>query len=386
MNIDKEIQEYQQKLEQGKIGFTKTLQEYSKDKSLMNLYNRQAYSKLSFNTFRNISIQDHIKSSQTQDGQTNSKVSYTHICWGGESSSYPNQIAASTTNGVAYIYNIQKKGVVQEINFTNSELNTCSIEPSENNLLAAGGFDGGIYVSNINNLKNKDKKDETEEIKKFSGHQGVVNCCKFLNATYLVSSSNDSVIHLWDINSQGKSINSYHDHSNEVGGLDVNEQNGNFFATGSGDTTVKLWDIREKKACVCTFKGSDSSVSCVKFLPGRYTTLAAGSEDSLIRIYDLRALKELALLKQKADCNNSISSLCFSKSGQLLFASSSKSYTISIWDIFNDSNEPVAIYNDSKEKQKSVEDIKKKGISQISIDSSGSKIGYITDSMINIIR
>jgi guanine nucleotide-binding protein G(I)/G(S)/G(T) subunit beta-1 len=209
------------------------------------------------------------------------------------------------------------------------------MEMSENSLIAAGGYDGGIYVCNINanNPENSKKKNEND-FKKFSGHQGVVSCVRFLNNNFLMSASYDSVILLWDINSQGKFLNSYHDHNSEVSGLDVNELNGNIFATGSGDTTVKLWDIREKKACVCTFKGSDSSVNCVKFLPGRLSTLAAGSEDSIIRLYDLRALKELATFKKK-EGYNSINSIGFSKSGQFLFSTSNNCNSIHFWDIFN---------------------------------------------------
>jgi guanine nucleotide-binding protein G(I)/G(S)/G(T) subunit beta-1 len=213
------------------------------------------------------------------------------------------------------------------------------MELSENSLIAAGGYDGGIYVCNIN-ANNLEKKKNENEYKKFSGHQGVVSCVRFLNPNFLMSASYDSVILLWDINSQGKFLNSYHDHTSEVSGLDVNELNGNIFATGSGDTTVKLWDIREKKACVCTFKGSDSSVNCVKFLPGRLSTLAAGSEDSVIRLYDLRALKELATFK-KREGYNSINSIGFSKSGQILFSTSNNCESIHFWDLFNIDGYPL---------------------------------------------
>ena len=369
---DKEIKEYSDKLDFLKVGFTKTIQDFSKELNLVTSSVRTSYSRMNFALFRTITALQNTK----LEGSSSTNAIFTNIFWGGDGSNYPNQLAATTNKGTAYVYNIQSKGVIHEINFTNSELNTCCIETSENNLLAAGGFDGGIYVSNINNLKSKDKKDENEEIKKFSGHQGVVSCCRFLNSFFLISSSYDSVILLWDINYQGKFTNSYHEHTSEVSGLDVNDQNGNIFATGSGDTTVKLWDIREKKACVCTFKGSDSSVSCVKFLPGRFTTLAAGSEDSSVRIYDLRALKELSLLKKQGEYN-SINSLCFSKSGQLLFASSSNSNKINCWDIFDETNLPFYTYDHKGNK---------KGIKQISIDSSGTNIGFIADNQINIIK
>ena len=107
-----------------------------------------------------------------------------------------------------------------------------------------------------------------------------------------------------------------------------------YFATGSGDTTVKIWDIREKKACVSTFQGSDSSINCVKFLPGRLSTLAAGSEDSSIRLYDLRVVKELGNYKKDYSDNNSVNSIGFSKSGIILFASTTENNILSFWNIF----------------------------------------------------
>jgi WD40 repeat protein len=220
--------------------------------------------------------------------------------------------------------------VINQFNFQ-GVLNTCAIEQAENGMIAVGGFDGGIYVKSINTPK--DRKDEDNGTKKFTGHQGVVSSVRFMSSSFMISASYDSVLLLWDINSQGKFISSYHDHNSEVSGLDVSDTNGNIFATGSGDTTVKVWDVREKKACVATFKGSDSSVNCVKFLPGRLSTLAAGSEDSAIRLYDLRALKELGIYR-KQNTFHSINSIGFSKSGQLLFASYNETFSISFWDLF----------------------------------------------------
>lgn len=368
INIDQEIKDYQKKIKDLKIGHEMTLQDFSKINKVASSNIKSSYSKLSFSLQRTINL--------TKANNDDSKLYYSYIFWAGEGVNYSHQLAATTNKGIVYLYNSNSKEKIHEFNLTNSELNTCCIETTENNLLAAGGFDGNIYVTNINNVQTKDKKENSTEAKKFPGHQGVVSCCRFLNPFYLISSSYDSVILLWDINSQGKSINSYHDHSNEVSGLDVNDTNGNIFTTGSGDTTVKLWDIREKKACVATFKGPEGNVSCVKFLPGRLTTLAAGSEDSTIRIYDLRALKELACLKKEGDFN-SINSVGFSKSGQFLFAGSNNSSKVNFWDILNDVNTSIYTYEHKGNT---------KGVKQVCIDSTGSNISYITEEIINIIK
>ncbi len=237
---------------------------------------------------------------------------------------------ATTNKGHALVYNTATCQCLNRFE-VKGVLNTCAIETVDNGLIAVGGFDGGIYVYNINTPK--ERKDEDNNQKKFTGHQGVVSSVRFLSSSFMISGSYDSVLMLWDINSQGKFVSAYHDHNSEISGLDVSDINGNIFATGSGDTTVKLWDIRQKKACVTTFKGSDSSINCVKFVPGRLSTLASGSEDSKIRLWDLRAWKELGEYK-KTDTFNSINSIGFSKSGQMLFASYSDSYTISFWNLF----------------------------------------------------
>lgn len=229
------------------------------------------------------------------------------------------------------------------------DLKTCAIEPTQNGLIAVGGIEGQVYVGEINTNSSSDRKEDNNNIKKHTGHQGSVNSIRFLDHFFMISGSSDSLILLWDLNSQGKYLNSYHEHSSEILGLDVCELNPNFFASASGDTTVKLWDIRDKKPCICTFKGSDSSVNCVKFVPGTFCTLAAGSEEGIVRLYDMRAYGILAEYGKKdsksiknnnynpnhALISNSINSICFSKSGQILFASSNNSNIITYWNVFD---------------------------------------------------
>lgn len=84
-------------------------------------------------------------------------------------------------------------------------------------------------------------------------------------------------------------------------------------------------------------------LGCTKILILRLTTLAAGSEDSMIRLYDLRALKELATYQKDKDFK-SINSIAFSRSGQILFASSSNSLTIHMWDLLDD-GQAFAMYD-----------------------------------------
>ncbi len=314
-----------------------------------------------------------IKKSFSPKVQENSVI--VDLFWASENNNFSNQILYCDKSSATLINN-QNKRVINKFVLEMQDLKTCAIEQSQNGLIAVGGIEGGIYVGEIN-TNNTDRKEDNNNIKKHTGHQGSVNSIRFLDHFFMISGSSDSLILLWDLNSQGKYLNSYHDHSSEILGLDVCELNPNFFASASGDTTVKLWDIRDKKPCISTFKGSDSSLNCVKFVPGTFCTLAAGSEEGIIRLYDMRAYGILAEYGKKQEkvntqgnknngvsnylnnnfennyvnngnnngikanynnsmnISNSINSICFSKSGQILFSSSNNSNVITYWNVFN---------------------------------------------------
>ena len=316
-------------------------------------------------------------SKKSSDGDDSKIEKFTNFQWAGEGNAYSNRLVSVTNRGDAYVFNSDNGNIICSENFGSGILNACAIEQTENQMFAVGGFDGAINLKNI--LINNDRRDNETGTKKFTGHQGSVSAIQFMNTAFMISASLDSVLLLWDINSQGKIVSSYREHTSEVTCLDVNEVNGNIFATGSGDTTVKIWDIREKKACVSTFQGSDSSINCVKFLPGRLSTLAAGSEDSSIRLYDLRAVKELGNYKKDYSDNNSVNSIGFSKSGIILFASTTENNTLSFWNIFG-KEIPFCRYKYDKGNSNEI------GLLKSSINADKTKIAFINGDEIVIIK
>lgn len=300
---------------------------------------------------------------------------FTNFQWAGEGNSYSNRLVGVTNRGNAYVFNTDNGSLISSPNFGSGILNACAIEQTMNQMYAVGGFDGSINLKNI--VINNDRRDKETATTKFTGHLGSVSALQFMNTAFMISASLDSVLLLWDINSQGKIVSSYREHTSEVTCLDVNEVNGNIFITGSGDTTVKLWDIREKKACVTTFQGSDSSINCVKFLPGRLSSLAAGSEDSSIRLYDLRAFKELG--NYKKEDNYSVNSIGFSKSGLILFASTTENNNLSFWNIFG-KDKPFYTYQYDKGSNN------ESGLLKASINADKTKIAFINGDEIVIIK
>jgi len=67
------------------------------------------------------------------------------------------------------------------------------------------------------------------------------------------------------------------------------------------------------------FDESKSIINCVKFMPNSNYTIATCGEDFLIRLYDTRAMGKIGLYEDKS--TESANSICFSKSGRLIFAS-----------------------------------------------------------------
>jgi WD40 repeat protein len=358
----------------------KDLEAYSIDTDIHNFDIKEDYRKkfssneLTFVVSNKLSLKNNStsKSSEIDDSKIEK---FTNFQWAGEGNAYSNRLVSVTNRGYAYVFNSDSGNIICSENFGSGILNACAIEQTENQMFAVGGFDGAINLKNI--LINNDRRDNETGTKKFTGHQGSVSAIQFMNTAFMISASLDSVLLLWDINSQGKIVSTYREHTSEVTCLDVNDVNGNIFATGSGDTTCKIWDIREKKACVSTFQGSDSSINCVKFLPGRLSTLAAGSEDSSIRLYDLRAVKELGNYKKDVNDNNSVNSIGFSKSGIILFASTAENNTLSFWNIFG-KDIPFCRYKYDKGSET--------GLLRASINADKTKIAFINGNEIVIIK
>jgi WD40 repeat protein len=356
------------------------LESYNIDTNIHNFKLKEDYRKRFENCQLTFTVSKKLctkKASSKKASDDSTAEKFTNFQWAGEGNAYSHRLLSVTNRGDAYVFNSDSGSIIYSENFGSGILNACAIEQTENQMFAVGGFDGAINLKSI--VMNNDRKDNEAGTKKFTGHQGSVSAIQFMNTAFMISASLDSVLLLWDINSQGKIVSSYREHTSEVTCLDVNEVNGNIFATGSGDTTVKIWDIRERKACVSTFQGSDSSINCVKFLPGRLSTLAAGSEDSSIRLYDLRAVKELGSYKKDYSDNNSVNSIGFSKSGIILFASTTENNILSFWNIFGSE---IPFYKYTYDNGNSNET----GLLKSSINADKNKIAFINGDEIVIIK
>lgn len=369
----KKIQGSHQKMD--KIGIPCSLHTFSKKNN--EFFNTDIKIKpltFSINKKYNISNINHSKHNQTKIDQ---QENFTDLSWAGEGNAFSNRMISCTNKGNTYIYNTDNGNIISTFNFDNKVLNTCAIEPTENQLIAVGSCDGSINIKNLNKLSRSDNNKGNNNLtnlnvsNQFTGHLNCISALSFMNTSFMLSASYDSIIYLWDITTQGKIVNTYAEHTGQIFSLDINDVNGNIFVTGSQDGFVKLWDIREKKANVMSFQEGKSSVNCVKFLPGRLCTLAGGYENSSLCVYDLRTHYNLGEFKKEKGDKSGLESICFSKSGGLLFACYKESNFITFWKLFGNEHpfcEYEYIHEDKEEKR---------GLNKMRINSEGTRIGFI---------
>ena len=115
-------------------------------------------------------------------------------------------------------------------------------------------------------------------------------------------------------------------HTAEVMGVAAAGDN-TFFVSGSCDRTAKLWDVREKCARQ-TFSGHELDINSISMFPSD-RAFVTGSDDNSCKLFDIRSDQAVASYSQ-LNLNFGIASVCFSKSGRLLFVACD--FDVLIWD------------------------------------------------------
>jgi len=176
-------------------------------------------------------------------------------------------------------------------------------------------------------------------IHEMSGHRQPVTCVRFHpKFTWVVSSSDDCTINLWDWES-GKYIRSMRGHTSAVQDLDFDDE-GERLASCSADMSIKIWDMTDDNfKCVRTLQGHDHNVCGVRFFSDR---LISCSRDTTIKMWDMNSgfcLKTLQAHDEWVKC------ISVSACGTLI-ASGSMDKTVRVWSQAKGSWDCSQIYND----------------------------------------
>nr|XP_043623073.1 guanine nucleotide-binding protein subunit beta-2-like [Erigeron canadensis] len=249
-----------------------------------------------------------------------------------------NRIVSASQDGRLIVWNALTSQKTHAIKLPCAWVMACAFSPSGQSV-ACGGLDS---VCSIFNLSSPLDNNGTMPVSRMlSGHKGYVSSCQYVpdDDTRLITGSGDQTCVLWDITTGlrasvfGGEFQS--GHTADISSVSINGSNSRMFVSGSSDATVRLWDTRVASRAVRTFHGHEGDVNSVKFFPDG-NRFGSGSDDGTCRLFDIRTGHQLQVYppqQQQHDDNNTptVTSIAFSISGRLLFASYSNGDCF-VWD------------------------------------------------------
>jgi WD40 repeat protein len=141
----------------------------------------------------------------------------------------------------------------------------------------------------------------------------------------IASGSNDNFIRIWDANT-GECIKTFEGHTGWVLSVAFSP-NGQIIASGSYDKTIKLWDVNTGQ-CLQTFVGHEDAIWSVAFSPDGEKIASSGAE-KFIRLWNVKTGDCYRILKGH---QKEIKVLAFSPDGKTI-ASGSFESTVKFWDV-----------------------------------------------------
>jgi len=223
-------------------------------------------------------------------------------------------LASASQDGKLIVWNAVTTLKMNALSLPSNWVMTCGISPT-GEFVASGGLDNTCSVWVI--------KQETPDkvFRELQGHDGFLSCVRFIDNRQLVTSSGDKTCGLWDLE-KATQTQSFRGHTGDVMHLSLNSDKRTFVSC-SVDKTIMAWDIRSGKS-THLLADHDKDVNVVQFFPNE-TTFASGSDDSTVRMWDLRCWNEVNRFAYEPNPNSaSPTSLGFSQSGRILFASYSE--------------------------------------------------------------
>ncbi|KAI3815166.1 hypothetical protein L1987_14824 [Smallanthus sonchifolius] len=252
-----------------------------------------------------------------------------------------NRIVSASQDGRLIVWNALTSQKTHAIKLPCAWVMTCAFSPSGQSV-ACGGLDSVCSIFNLSTPLDNDGNLPVSRT--LSGHKGYVSSCQYVadDDTRLITGSGDKTCVLWDITTGLKTSmfgGEYQSgHTADVLSVSINGSNSRMFVSGSCDTTARLWDTRVASRAVRTFYGHEGDVNSVKFFPdgNRFGT---GSGDGTCMLFDIRTGHQIQVYpshqqQQKGDNNTpnpTVTSIAFSISGRLLFASYSNGDCF-VWD------------------------------------------------------
>ncbi|CAK9292203.1 unnamed protein product [Gordionus sp. m RMFG-2023] len=155
-------------------------------------------------------------------------------------------------------------------------ISNIEFHPTNNNYLLASSWDGHLYIYDINSKK---------QIKaKYNYHSSILDCC-FQDGIRVASGGLDGNLNLIDINQNSENV--IGNHNAPIKCVEYCPAIG-VFATGSWDTYVKLWDPRFQESNDINKDNSLAQMSKVYSLAVCDYKIIVGTSERKVNVWDLR--------------------------------------------------------------------------------------------------
>jgi WD40 repeat protein/tRNA A-37 threonylcarbamoyl transferase component Bud32 len=159
----------------------------------------------------------------------------------------------------------------------------------------------------------------------FRGHDsGVERVAVSPNGRRALSTSNDSTVRLWDLET-GRELRILY-HASATHGITFSAD-GRRALSGSSDQTIRLWDLDSDQE-LQRFTGHDGTIWGVCFSPDGLSIASAGS-DRTVRLWDVKTGKEV---KRFEGHTADVMGLAFSPDGKQI-VSASADRTVRLWNV-----------------------------------------------------
>lgn len=170
-----------------------------------------------------------------------------------------------------------------------------------------------------------------DKVKEWDAHTDYIRFLEIHpNRPYILSSSDDMSIKLWDWEKDFECTQVFEGHSHYVMMVKINPRDTNVFASASLDKSIKVWGLTAGTAHF-TLDGAGShekGVNCVDYYPGGDKPyLLSGSDDRTIKIWDYQTK---ACLQTLEGHSHNVSSVCFHPRLPILI-SASEDGTVRLW-------------------------------------------------------
>ncbi|VAI69855.1 unnamed protein product [Triticum turgidum subsp. durum] len=185
--------------------------------------------------------------------------------------------------------------------------------------VVAGADDMFIRVYNYNTM---------DKIKVFEAHTDYIRCVAVHpTLPYMLSSSDDMLIKLWDWDKGWMCTQIFEGHSHYVMQVTFNPKDTNTFASASLDRTTKIWSLGSPDPNF-TLDGHQKGVNCVDyFTGGDRPYLITGSDDSTAKVWDYQTKSCVQTLEGHT---HNISAVCFHPELPIIITGSEDG-TVRIW-------------------------------------------------------